>query len=267
MADETQAEQSPDEVIQDSPMPSEEQQDLVTDNDEQVADESQEALAQETDNELPADVSKRTSEQFEKLRTQLRDERTRREAIESSYRGYQPESIQTPIIDPDTGLLDENALTAVQYEAQQARLEAQAIRNELQRERADRENRETYEVHPDLNPDVTKTFNKKLHIATRQIMLDSMLNPQDYENRQLSFREAADLAKGTTTAAQARQEGAKEALEQLTPKEQASLEASGSASRQRIVAGAQELESLRVQSRRGDPDAVIARLKALDQTK
>jgi len=262
MADDTQAQDVPEKETQDSPMPSEEQQTPAPENDGQVA-QHEEATDIETEGELPAEVSERTAQQFDKLRQQLREERERRAAIEGAYRTLQPQETPTPLIDPDTGYLDEQALTAIQREAQQARMEAQQLRAEMNQAQMDAENRETYTVHPELDPN-GKAFDKKLHVATRQILLDAMLNPQDYGDKQLSFKEAADMAKGMTQADKARADGAREAIEQLTPKEQASLEASGSSQRSRVVAGAQEVEDLRRRSRKGDPEAIVARLNALD---
>lgn len=266
MANEDQAEEKPAQETQESPMPSEEQ--TTPPLDEGGSEAQPEETAQAEPNELPEDVSERTSAQFEKLRRQLQEERQRREAIEGAYRSLNKPDAQdqyVPIIDPDTGLIDEDSLRQVQQQSQAALAEAQRIRDELSQAQRDREDAETFAAYPELNPQNKDSFDNKLHIATRQVMLDSMLNPQDYGNKQLSFKEAADLAKGGIGADSARAEGAKEALEQLTPKEQASLGTSSSSTRRSVVAGTQEAEELRIRSRKGDPDAVIARLNALDK--
>ena len=88
-----------------------------------------------------------------------------------------------------------------------------------------------------------------------------MLNPNDYNGKQLSFKEAAELAKkmsGVSVEA-IKKEAIKETLEQLTPKEQASLEATGSSTRRTQVTGS--VDELRQRTRKGDLDAIVERLK------
>ena len=98
----------------------------------------------------------------------------------------------------------------------------------------------------------------------RAFALDSMIHPEDYSGKPLSFKEAADLAKSNLPAKkveEVRKEAAKAAIEQLTPKEQASLEAVGSPDRRSQVE--QPLEDLRFRSRKGDQDAIVERLKGI----
>lgn len=215
---------------------------------------------------LPEGTSDRTTREFEKLRMDLREERQRREALEGAFKTLQPkEETQTPIYDPDTGYLDGSALTVLQQEAKEARIEAQKTKEELQQFRQEQENRVAFEAHPELNPNDNKTFNKDLHIEARRVILDSMLNPQDYGGKQLSLKEAGDLLKGkavdTSAVEEARKEGAQEAIEQLTPKEQATLEATGSSGRRSDVG--ESHETLVERTRKGDISAIAERLNAI----
>ena len=60
-------------------------------------------------------------------------------------------------------------------------------------------------------------------------------------------------------AEEAEKKGAKKAVEDLTPKEQASLEATGRSDQRSETVSS--LEDLRQRSRRGDLEAVVERLK------
>lgn len=221
---------------------------------------------------LPESASDRTrarvqevlgkAEMFEQ---ELRVERQRREALESAFKSMQPKvGAPEPIYDPNTGLLNEQVFNDVQkkaYEAEQRALKAeQAVQGYL----ADQENRRAYETHPELNPDA-KQFDKELHKKARAVLLDSMMNPQDYGGKQLSLKDAGDYLKGNpaleSAVAQARREGASEAIEQLTPKEQAALEATGASSRRTEVAT--NLDTLRFQTRKGNIGATMERMNAL----
>ena len=89
-----------------------------------------------------------------------------------------------------------------------------------------------------------------------------MVNPQDYNNKQLSYKEAADLAKGVSSKviAEAEKVGATKAIEGLTPKEQASLEATGRSDRRTEVS---DLDTLKQNTRRGDLGSIVERLKGI----
>lgn len=260
---------TPENDTQESPMPSENQQTAQPSEVEETAgQETEQAASTKSEAEtLPENASERTRDQFEKLRNQLREEKTRREYMESVFQSTQtkpPEPVQEqPIYDPNTETFDYNRLNDVQKRTYVAEQRAARAEQAVQQYLHEQENRETYKEFPELNPNDMRTFNKDLHVTTRQILLDSMVNPQDYNNKQLSFREAATLAKTRLPGAieSAKKEGAKEAMEQLTPKEQASLEAVGSPSRRGEALG--ELEELRRKTRKGDSRASIERMKRI----
>lgn len=246
--DTQQAHDSPVQDAPDAPMPSAEPT-----APDQPAPEAV-APTPEQDTALPAEVSERTKREFDKLRTQLREERARREYVErlKAQPGPQPQ---------DAYADDPVALTA-----QQAFEEAARARSEMQQYLQDQEDREAYAAHPELNPGEATTFDKTLHVATRSVYLDAMLNPQDYGGKQLSFKEAADIAKSQRQPAleAARKAGAEEAMQRLTPKEQAALEAQGNPNGRQQMANV-TFEELRNRSRRGDYDAIAARLKNISK--
>jgi len=261
MADEPKAKIEPEKETPDESMPDSEKQTPEPDDDEQgVSDSSPEEG-------LPDSAKERTRNEFDKLRGQLREERTRREYYETVFNQQlqtkqQDDTAQVPVYDPETGLINEQALTDTQRRAQAAEQKAAEAEKTLKSFVQGQENKEAYTAYPELNPDNEK-FDKNLHVATRRILTDAMLNPADY-GKELSFKEAADLAKEAidTNLEQARKQGAKDAVEQLTPKEQAALEAVGTPGR-RSQAGSR-MSELQNRTRRGDDTAVIERLKRIE---
>ena len=150
------------------------------------------------------------------------------------------------------------------------------IQNSEQRELG-RQNTEAYEAYPQLNPN-SKDFDLELHKQTRALIYDSMINPQDYSGRSLTFKEAADRAKGpaqvTTANTGALQEPSGEQPpaqpneEGQTLKEQGSLAAS---SQPQQAAAEQSAQADRAQlvaaTRAGDTWALAQRLVNTDHVK
>lgn len=265
MVDDQQAEQSVVTETPPSPVPSEEQKTPESSVGQQDAPQEVSADQKPVEEGLPTEAKDRTKREFEKLQRQLREERMARERLESRFRSMQPKAPELPpVYDPETGLLNEQALSQRDRLTQEALNRAARAEEAVQNYEKDREERETFSAYPELDPNERfgKPHDVEFHKEVRRIALDSMLNPQDYGDKQLSFKEAADLAKGRLTpqVEAAKQQGAKEAIEQLTPKEQASLEATGSSGRRTQV---NNLDDLRRRSRKGDSDAIIERLKAL----
>jgi hypothetical protein len=217
--------------------------------------------------ELPEGVTDRTREQFDKLKRSneaLKEEldklsASQRKSVLGSLAPNQTSTGQVgqQFVDPITGEVDivslNKAITDAQQQAIAARREAQKIKESTQE-------KEAYADYPGLNPRA-KNFDKGLYQKTRAILLDSMINQGDY-GHELTLKEAADLASGQDNAkVQAAEErGAKKALNELTPKEQASLEAEGRSDRRQTVA---DMDTLRVRSRQGDSNAIVERLKKI----
>jgi hypothetical protein len=257
MADDTQGVQSAENETQQVATPTTEQQ--TTEPSKEVAG-----------NELPNEASERTKARFDELTNQLREERQRREALEGAFKTLKPEAKteqDQPIYDPDTGLLNEQALTNVQLRAQEAEKTAQEAKTELQQLKEERikqsqeiEDMEAYQAHPELNPKDEK-FNKDLRDMTASLMLQSMVHPEQFGDKQLTHKEAGDRAKELVAkiSGNVKEEAAKEAIEQLSPKEQAALEATGSNKRSDVA----DISNLRYRTRKGDEDAIVARLKRM----
>jgi hypothetical protein len=117
------------------------------------------------------------------------------------------------------------------------------------------------------------------HNQTRAVIYDSVLNPQDYGGKPLSFKDAADYVRGqqsrlaeasqkpqeiatTEKDAQAQQLAAQEL------KQQATASPTGEIQTQRNVAqDVQELKRLQMATRLGDPDALAIRLANVEHIK
>ena len=266
MADEPQAQNVPENDTQDAPMPSADQQ--TAQSGETTKDELNQAeakVAEAEESNLPKDVKDRTRKEFEKLQRKYREERAKRLEVESAFSAMrpktQPATSKKPdwMIDPDSGTVDVNKLSQAWTNLEQRAARAEQSVN---RYIEDSQRREAVKAHPELDSRSDK-FDEDLHKRTRAFLFDSMMHPDEYSNKTLTYKEAADLAKESTGKAveQAKAEGAKQAKEQLTPKEQASLEATGRSDRR---GSTEKLEDLRVKSRytsRDGDQAIAERLK------
>ena len=263
MADDNQAVINPDTVGQDAPMPSADQQTGPVTS-APVSAPQGEVGTGENSTGLPDDAHERTKREFDKLQQQLRDERARREYAEQAYQSMQPQqdTDMAPIYDPDTGLIDPDQLTDLQSQTIEANRRAERAEKAVENYMKTQEEREVFSVYPELDPKGDK-HDKTFHVETRRIMLDSMVNPDDYDG-QLSFKQAADLArKSVKDPEQARQLGAQQALEELTIKEQASLGAAGTAGRSRFMES-EDLQNLQIQTRLGSKEAILERVRRLN---
>jgi len=162
-------------------------------------------------------------------------------------------------IDPQTGMVDIDGLNkAVKTAYTLAKQAQQQVQGYIQTQ----QEREAYTAHPELNPDA-ENFDKELHRITRAILNDSMWAPEDYGGRPLTFKEAADLAKQMSPKEKKKveEQAKKEAFEQVSRREAASLEATGTPGRRGAIQSDEELEVLRRRTREGDLSAIAARLK------
>lgn len=229
---------------------------------------AKEVPAKEVSNEdvevLPEGVKERTSEQFNKLKSQLKEERTRRMEYEEylktipapQYQQAEPE----PLYDPNTGYVDISALEKLRLQAETANKRATTAEKRFDKYIREQQEREAYAAHPEIDPK-SDAFDRMLFNTTRAILTDSIMNPRDYGGKELTAKEAADLAKkaGSSEVKKIETLASQKAIEQLTPKEQASLEATGSTGR-RTGGNIQELKD---RTRRGDADAIVQRLKGI----
>jgi len=204
------------------------------------------------DAKLPEDSSERTKQQFEKLKAQLRDARERLAKSESVFESIkpkqQPQGMPTAdqYIDPETGIVDIAGLNRAIATAEKRAARAEST---VQSYIEQQQTKEALKSYPQLDPKADN-FDKDFHQRTRAFLMDSMVNPQDYGGKVLSFKEAADRANvgNTKVVEAAKQKGAEEAVTSLTPKEQASLEATGRSDRRQE---GRSLEDLSRETRKG----------------
>ena len=285
MADDTMANNEvPATTNQADAMPASEQE-TVTESVDTVAPGSvgrEEAVSQDNDLVLPEGVKERTTQQFDKLREQLSQERVRRmEAEQALKSGSQrsstsdldlskfglndllsPKSNEVkPLYDPTTGIVDVSELENLRTVASQANKRATEAEKRFEKYVQEQQEREAYEAHPELDPK-SKGHDPELYNMTRALITDSMMNPKDYGGKELTAKGAADMAKSLRakelkkTAEEAKQQ----AVAELTPKEQASLEASGRSDRRLDVQADYDLAD---RTRRGDKEAIVERLRRI----
>src|SRR3990167_3187478 len=244
-------------------------------------------------------VSDRTTEQFEKLKDSnkklfeanrlLQEELTRRSRSEQTFAPIQqtpPSNVPAPAIeqfveiDPTTGeqYVNEKKLSTALAEANQKATRAEtAVQNYIRQQNVLEEEKQTaeaYTAHPEINPS-SPSFDANLSRFTSALLLHSMMNPQEYGGRTLTFKEAVDEAKKASPQQVKTQTAAleKETKEGMDTKQQATAGATGvsGAVAQQIQGPPQdELDTLRFQTRFGKGDdsvwAVAQRLSKISHT-
>ena len=249
MSEENKAEQTP-ESTQVEPMPSSEQTQEEVTSEEVVETPVTEPTKANDNLELPEEVSRRTREQFNKLKEQL------------NYYKYQNQNKELPnLYDDETGLINRKGLETIGQTASLAEQRARAAEEKLNRYLDSLQEREAYQEFPELDPSNTG-FDRDLHKAVRGYITDSLVNPMDYGGKELTMAEAARLITkiADKKAKKVEKEVAKEVVNKLTPKEEASLEAKGKSDRAPV-----DMDDIRERSRKGDRLATIERLKRLSQ--
>ncbi len=242
-------------------------------------------------------VSDRTTEQFEKLKESnkklfeanrlLQEELAKRAKSEQTFAPIQQPSQTTPAPsidqfvteDPVTGeryVDQEKLITALQSADTKAARAQAAVENYIRQQQVldeERQTREAYDSHPEVNPNSEK-FDVTVSKRTRSLLLDSMMNPQDYGGHALSFKEAAEEAKKQSPdQAKVLESKTQQAQQAVEGKAQATAEATGVSStiaQQVSGGGSEELDTLRNKTRLGRGDeqtwAVAQRLAKVTHT-
>lgn len=262
MADQQQAEQAEKETPAE-PTPSSEQKtsEPVAEEASPKGDSASQARGEEL--ELPEGAKERTAQQFEKLRRELKEERERARRYEQMFgKQVQPQTPkpQEPTrdwYDPETNMVDVNKLQQYnQYlESQVGQLNqrVQSIAESDQR----KQELEAFGTYPELDPNADK-FDRNFSDAVQGALTSAYLRGETPTFKEVADK-IAEFAGKRVKAAE--KEGATKAMEQLTPKEQASLEATGrSDKRTEVREDAQELAK---RTRTGDIDAIMERLKGV----
>lgn len=213
--------------------------------------------------ELPEGVKERTSQQFERLKKQLADEKQRRVRLERSFQLNQPPQVGTTPstpewFDPTTSEVDVGKLGMVEAQREQklASLEQRVLG--MTKAEEQRQEQEAYQDYPELNP-TSEGFDDSFQeqvINAHAVAIAKGENPTLKETADSVMKIAQRVAK------KAEKEGAKKALESLEPKEQASLEATGRSDRR---LPSQDLGQLRAQTKSGGAAGLDAVRKRLSQ--
>jgi len=249
--------------------------------------------------------NKRTQEQFEKLLDSnkrlyeanelLRQQLTQRALSNEQFAPIQQPPQQAPAqqvnvadfveIDPVSGerYIDDKKLQTkieeLNNKASKAEEAVQSYIKTAEQREIDRQNEEAFNAFPELNPSGDK-FDVKFHNQTRALIYDSLINPQDYGGKPLSFRQAAEFAKGgdkaVTNSEKNQQASASTKSEGQTAaetspdtgvdaKQQAAASVAGEqpATREQL-ASSEELKELQQATRRGNTEALARRIANTD---
>jgi len=163
--------------------------------------------------------------------------------------------------DPTTGEFDAGGFQ--QHVTSEARQAASQQIDEF------RQTQEAVGAYPELDPN-SKNHDKEFYQAVRGRLLDSMLRPNEYGGKVLSYKEAADRVSGLNQKArkQVESEGAEKAMEEVAAKEAVGLEATSSSGRAAQAESVSETERLSEETRKGGKEgsaAIAERLNKLGQ--
>lgn len=258
MTDQQEAEQVAETVTPQEPVPSSEQK--TSESVEPTQPAERESSVEETELDLPSDAKERTREQFEKIKTQLAEERAKRLRLERSFiqPAQQQQSGMPEWYDPENNAVDVAKLQQRENLFQQKISTLESQLGGITRKEEEKQEQEAYSVYPELNPK-SGNFDERF-----QKQLISYLATEYAEGRNPSMKQAADdiVALAERRAKKAEKEGAQKALESLSPKEQAALEATGRSDRR---LPSEDLSALRARSRQGGRSGLEAVMQRLSK--
>jgi len=251
--------------------------------------------------------SDRTKSQFDKLLDSnkrlydanelLRQQLTQRALSNEQFAPIQQPPIQAQQkvnvadfveIDPTTGerFIDDKKLQLkiedLNTKASNAESAVQRYIQTSEQREIDRQNEEAFKAYPELNPSNVETHDVRFHNQTRALIYDSLINPQDYGGKPLSFKKAADFVKGGDTvtdseknqqasASKDKPEGQTVAADDPSGEDAKQQAAASVAGEQPItrdaVAGSEELTKLQQATRFGDTEALARRIANSDHIK
>jgi len=176
-------------------------------------------------------------------------------------------------IDPLTGdrFIDEpklrQALTQARQEATTARTVVQNYINSSEQREVQRQEKETFAVYPELNPN-SQNFNANMSNQASALIFHSLVAPQNYGGRPLTFLEAANIVtggqqKGVPQLQPVQQKAQQQGSQAQEAKEQASVTLQ-SQPQQVLPSNNPELETLRMRTRLGDEEALAKRILNTD---
>lgn len=239
---------------------------------------TKDAQAPETSSneEAPKEMSDEQARSFQEMRLEikrLKEEKKAREKAKSALEEVTPTpspmaSTQTDVdinkfVDPETGALDAVSYGRAVNEAIQKGV-AQAHRAATSATQQQLEQADAFRAYPALDPE-SDEYDSDFDEEVAARLLHARYIGSKVSLRQLAEKVAAKYQK---TAVKAKEEGAKQAIESLSVKEQASLETARQTSASaRQEQSESEKQSLRERVKSGDEDALAQRISRVPWTK
>lgn len=258
MTDEQQATNEAETVTQQEALPTSEQK--TSERVEPTEAAAREPEVVETELELPEGSRERTTEQFEKLKTQLAQERAKRTRLERAFvKPAQPQTQGVPEwYDQETQSVDVGKLQQREVNLQQKINTLETQLTGITRKEEELQEKEAYATYPELNPK-SGNFDERF-----QKQLVSYMATEFAEGNNPTMKQAADdiISLVERRAKKAEKAGAQKALESLSPKEEAALEATGRSDRRLPT---EDLASIRARSRQGGRAGLEAVMKRLSR--
>lgn len=168
--------------------------------------------------------------------------------------------------DPKTGEVYINrdklnrTMKDIQEKARRAEVTVQSLVKTNEEREIERQNKETFAVYPELNPGNQEKFDKQFSLQVEGLVYSSLIGPDRFGGRPLTFKEAADMVRGQQPAQPQgqpapAQPGAGEAL-----KETAASAAMSQPQNQPTYTDDSDLIALRFATRMGNEQALAQRL-------
>lgn len=220
------------------------------------------------------DSNNRLYEQNEMLRQEIQQRLAQTPAPQAPQQAVQqPAQTQQPQsewdfyeVDPSTGETFINreklnrTMKSIQEKATKAEQQVQSYIKTTEEREIERQNQEAYNAYPELNPQAGDKFDKRFHQQVRGMLYDSFLNPAEYGGRPVTFKEAADLARGNRPAQPEQPEGGQKPTEGQARKEAGSAQVSSQPQNPTQPSNDEELLGLRFATRMGSDEALAKRL-------
>ena len=170
-------------------------------------------------------------------------------------------------VDPKTGetFINRDKLSETMKElrdrTQRAEVQVQKIVKTNEEKEIERQNAETFAVYPTLNPK-DENFDKQFSLQVEGLVYSSLIGPDRFNGRPLTFKEAADMVRGQqpTQPAQSEPEQAEEPGKGEALKETAASGAMSQPQNQTVPTDDSDLIALRFATRMGNEQALAQRL-------
>jgi hypothetical protein len=156
-----------------------------------------------------------------------------------------------------------NYLRDIQDKANRAEKTVQSYIKTTEEREIEKQNREAWSAHPELDPNNKDGFDNTLYKQVRGVLYDSMLNAADYGGRPLTYKEAADFVKGTTGNPTTSLKSAPEAQPNNSGaalKEASAAQVSSQHQQRAPQTDSDEIRALQLATRLGNSEALAQRL-------